>query len=291
MIFPLKHLIRRLNLGMRKRKSWDFGDSIEVEENYTGRYGAPGEKRIAKKKLTSKEMQEKNQRNREKKMRRLIKANFKENDYWITLTYERGSRPEVDELQKDLREFIRKVRERYRKADCELKWIARMEIGSRGGPHLHVLLNRIQTECTTTDLIISACWRDGGAYPKMLYKAGGFKDLADYIVKPKQKHEPDILKRYSRSRNLKIINPKVEKMSGKEWRKDPIPPKGFYLDKSSYWEGICGFTGRLSRSYTFWKCQDKVTMKSARIIRQKAREKNGIDRTENKQCRSSWNDR
>lgn len=272
---------------MRKRKSWDFGDSIEVEENYIGQYGAPGEKRAEKRKLTPKEMQEKNQRNREKKMRRLIKANFKENDYWITLTYERGSRPEVGELQKDLQEFIRKVRERYRKSGFELKWISRMEIGSRGGPHLHVLLNRIQTENTATDLIISECWRDGGAYPKTLYKAGGFKDLADYIVKPKQEHEPDILKRYSRSRNLKEIEPKVEKMKGKDWRKEPVPPKGFYLDKSSYWEGICGFTGRLSRSYTFLRCQDKPTMKRAKIIKRKEREHNGTVGTENKQCGSS----
>lgn len=70
-----------------KKDTWVFPGSIEHEYKFMGRYGAAGEKRQAKRKPTKEQIQKQNQWNREKLMRRLIKANFCENDYWITLKY------------------------------------------------------------------------------------------------------------------------------------------------------------------------------------------------------------
>ncbi len=249
---PLFYSIRILNLGqgrnMYTRKIYRFPGSIEVEEYHTGKYGAPGQARGKKRKPTPEEIKKRNQTNRENYVRRLMKANFRKNDYWITLTYKKGLRPSVEKMRKDVDKLLRKVRSAYRKKGQELKYILRMGIGKRGGPHLHILVNRIMD----TDLIFSDQWEHGGIFFKPAYEEGGFKALADYIVKPLEEWEPETLKRYTRSRNLIIPKPKKEILLGKTWRKEP-KKKGYYLEE--YWEGINPFTGYLSRRYILTKLE------------------------------------
>ena len=83
--------------------------------------------------------------------------------------------------------LIRKVRTQYRKAGKELKYICRMGIGKRGGPHMHILVNRFATEKTATDLIFSRTWTKGHVNFKTTYDAGGYRDLAEYITKSRWK--------------------------------------------------------------------------------------------------------
>lgn len=233
---------------MYTRKTYRFPGSIEVEEYHSGKYGAPGQARGKKRKPTPEEIKKRNQTNRENYVRRLMKANFRKNDYWITLTYQKGSRPSVEKMRKDVDKLLRKVRSAYRKKGQEFKYILRMGIGKRGGPHLHILVNRI----TDTDLIFSDQWEHGGIFFKPAYEEGGFKALADYIVKPLEEWESETLKRYTRSRNLIIPKPKKEILRGKTWRKEP-KKKGYYLEE--YWEGINPFTGYLSRRYILTKLE------------------------------------
>lgn len=75
------------------RQTWDCGNTREVEEKHTGRYGARGQKRQKKRKATPEEIAKQNQWKRERDVRRLIKWNFGIGDYWFTLTYKKGSRP------------------------------------------------------------------------------------------------------------------------------------------------------------------------------------------------------
>ena len=72
---------------MYKRDIWTFKDSLEVEEKHTGRYGAPGQRREKKKKATPEQIKKQNQWMKVRKVRRLIKWNFTEGDYWLTFTY------------------------------------------------------------------------------------------------------------------------------------------------------------------------------------------------------------
>lgn len=88
--------------------------TIEVEKKHTGKYGAPGQKRRKKRKATKEEIQKQNQRNAEKKLRRIINANFEPNDLHIVLTYKKDERLTPGESKKELRNFFERVRRAYR---------------------------------------------------------------------------------------------------------------------------------------------------------------------------------
>lgn len=81
---------------------WDCGNTREVEEKHTGRYGARGQKRQKRRKATPEEIAKQNQWKKERDVRRLIKWNFGIGDYWFTLTYKKGSRPPWKQMQKDM---------------------------------------------------------------------------------------------------------------------------------------------------------------------------------------------
>ena len=124
------------------REIWDFGSTIEIEEKHTGRYGARGQEREEKRKATPEEIAKQNQWRRQRDVRRLIKWNFSPGDYWMTLTYKKGDRPKWEQMKKDLGKLIRKVRTKSRKKGWELKYIYRLAIGKKGGPHVHILIYR-----------------------------------------------------------------------------------------------------------------------------------------------------
>ena len=141
------------------RQWWTFGESIEVEEKHTGRYGARGQKRGDRKKPTKEDIKRQNQWKRERDLRRIIKWNFQKMDYWMTITYRKGERPSWKQMLKEIQQLLRTVRRKYQKCQKELKYIYRLGIGKRGGPHIHILVNRFSTEETGTDVIFSEAWK------------------------------------------------------------------------------------------------------------------------------------
>ena len=64
-----------------------FSRSIEHEFKFAGKYGAKGEKRQKRIKPTPEQIALQNQRNKETKMRRTIKLNFRERDLWCCCKY------------------------------------------------------------------------------------------------------------------------------------------------------------------------------------------------------------
>ena len=134
-----------------------FPGSIEWEYKCKGKYGAKGEKRGEREKPTPEQMARQNQMNREHRVRRLIKANFQENDYWVCLKYPAGSRPELETVKEDMRKFLRRIRGCWKKKGYELKYVYRLEIGKNGGPHVHIIVNRIPD----ADLRIKENWGHG----------------------------------------------------------------------------------------------------------------------------------
>lgn len=237
---------------------WIFLNSIETECKYAGKYGAKGEKRAKRKKPTPEQVAKQNQINKENRIRRLIKANFYPSDLWVTLKYPKGTRKPFEEVRKDMNSFLRKLRYRYRKIGNELKYIYRIEIGKRGGIHVHILVNR--TSCLKgTDVLITECWTEGFTHFTPIREAGGYKDLAEYIAKPvpeeQKEHEAaEQAKAYHPSRNL--IKPKPERKTFFRWtmRKlledGPKPTPGFYIVKESIVSGINKFTGMSYLRYT-----------------------------------------
>ena len=116
---------------MYKRDIWTFKDSLEVEEKHTGRYGAPGQKREKKKKATPEQIKKQNQWMKVRKVRRLIKWNFSEGDYWLTFTYRPADRPkDMESAKKDMSNLLNRLKYHYKKQDKQLKWILKMEQGA-----------------------------------------------------------------------------------------------------------------------------------------------------------------
>ncbi|MDD3369227.1 MAG: hypothetical protein PHP50_10135 [Lachnospiraceae bacterium] len=239
---------------------WRFKTSIEYEFKYAGRYGAKGEKRQKKKKPTPEEMELQNRTNKSNRTRRLIKANFSPGDYWITLTYRSGTRKDITEVKADMRLFVKQMRKEYQKQDVPLKFIYMIEIGTLGGLHAHILLNRIPD----TDKLVTAYWPHGHPHFVPVYEEGEYKALGDYFAKVPQESEDKPKKEqlkpidkdhyaYSSSRNLIRPEPERKKYYRRNMRKlladGPKPTPGYYIVPESIWIGTNRFTGYSSMRY------------------------------------------
>lgn len=244
---------------------WHFPNSNEYEIKWAGNYGAKGEKREKKKKASPEQIKKQNQLNREKKMRRLIKANFVPGDLWATLKYPERTRKPPGEVIIDLSKFLRGMRTEYRKRMQEFKFIYRMEIGAHGGIHIHILLNRLKEG--DTDLVLNNKWKPGRVNYESVYECGGYEKLANYIVKQPEEgteeyeqlslfdaEEQKEFVRYSTSRNL--IRPEPERKEYRRWtvrklvKDGPEPTPGYYIDPNSIRCGVNRYTGMSYYYYT-----------------------------------------
>ena len=266
------------------KDTFSFDDSNEIEIKFAGRYGAKGEKRAPKIKASPEQIAAQNQRNRAKNMRRVIKANFKVNDHWCTLKYPAGTRKSIEDVKKDLRLFLQRLRRAYAKKGEEVKFIYRIEIGARGGIHIHIIINRSRGE-PASDIIIKNAWKVGAVNFENLYAEGGWEKLADYITKPPNEEqseqlslfpveEQEDLVKYSSSRNL--IRPKPERKYytrrtvKKLLEEGPQPSKGYIIDKESIRQGVNPYTGRSYLYYT------EIKIKSEPPDRGEKRRKNYV---------------
>lgn len=230
-----------------EEKVYVFPNSREVERIRTGKPPDKGKKREKKKKATPEQIKRQNEYNRQKKSRRTIKANFKENDLWETLTYKRGHVVTIEQAKADKEKFLRYVRKEYAKRGEVLKWVGCYERGRRGAIHFHFIINRIPD----ADLIIKEAWKrvkgSGRIDSQLLYEDGDFKNLASYIVKAEAYDDDGNLIKascFSHSRNLVIPEPEVRRTTRKKILEEPVPTPGYYIDKDSICQGINPITGR-----------------------------------------------
>lgn len=247
-----------------ERDKYIFDNSIEYEYKYKGRYGAPGEKRDKKKKPTPEQIARQNQINRENRLRRKIKYNFHPDDLWVTLKYPKGTRKLLEEIKKDFTRFIRRMRRWYKKRGAVLKYVYRIEIGKRGGIHIHILLNRIRGD-PAVELLLEDAWDQGAVYRTSIKEYGGYRLLAAYIVKRPDEEvweqlslfppqEQKQLCEYNCSRNLK--EPKPHSSTASHWtmrrllENGPRPTPGYYIDRDSIVSGVNPYTGMSYYRYT-----------------------------------------
>lgn len=242
---------------------YHFPNSIEYEYKFKGNYGAKGEKRAKRQKRTPEDIARQNQYQKTKTVRHLIKANFGQGDYYTTLTYSEENRDgkPIQAIVDDVRRFLSLLRKAYKKTENPCKYIYRIEIGSRGGLHVHLILNRIDN----LDRILQESWTLGRVHNELLDN-GTYEKLADYMTKPPTDQQKKILRsfadsedtrkliRYSRSRNLVKPTPETHIKSNKTMRSvfnhDLTPQKGFYIDKESVRRGVNAFTGM---SYLYYQ--------------------------------------
>ena len=250
-----------------EEKIWRTPYCNEYEYGYEGKYGARGEKRAKRKKPTPEQIKKQNQRNKEKTVARILRANFEEGDLWCTLKYPKGTKKPIEEVAKDLTGFLGSMRYQYKKRAKPFKWIYRVEIGKHGGVHIHMVIGRIRGE-PDTDKLIQSKWKHGRVNFQNLQGEETYGELAGYITKPPPEelegqislfHEQDQkkLSTYSCSRNL--IRPKPERKRYSHWtmrkilEEGPKPTPGYYIDKNSIVAGINPYTGMSYYHYMEYK--------------------------------------
>ena len=227
-------------------------NAIEIDEFHTGKYGAPGQPRQKKQKATPEQIERINQYNREKLARRKMRNHFDVGDYFSCMTYRRAERPpNMDIAKKQFEKFIDRVRVEYRKRGYELKWIRNIEVGTKNGWHIHLIINRIPD----TDIILAKAWPFGKVVSQLLYEKGEFAQLAAYITKTPKTDNKLKEASYSTSRNLPVPPPEKKIVYGWKLTDKIRVPKGYYLDKQSLREGVNPVTGYGYRSYTLLKLQ------------------------------------
>lgn len=237
---------------MYQKKTYMLESTIEVEEYHSARYGAPGMPRRKRSKPTPEQMARQNRWNREKKVRRQMRFYFKPEDYFSTLTYRVDERPaDMGDASRDLSDFIRIVRREYKKQGAELRWMANIEVGTRGAWHIHLVMNRIPD----TDVIIARAWTHGVSINKLLYQRGSFAELAAYMTKTPETDRRLRETRYTSSRNMPLPDPEIKLYRRPKTftNRDIKVPKGWYLDKASIREGVNPVTGYPYRSYAMHK--------------------------------------
>lgn len=247
---------------------WDFLNSIDYEYKWNGKYGKKGEKRGKKKKPTKEQIKNQNQRNKEKKIWRILRANFDAGDLWTTLKFPAGTKKTLEELKKTMSNFLLNIRRAYRKIGQQLKYVYRIDIGKKGGIHIHIIIHGAR-RINTSGLITKYWKKNGHVNFTPLYEEGELKRLAEYIAKPPPQDEEcegyqqismfdEKEKRafytYSCSRNL--IQPKPERKTYLTWtvkkiiEEGPKPTPGFYIDQDSLIAGINPYTGMSYLHYT-----------------------------------------
>ena len=190
-----------------RKRIWRCGAYAEVELYPV--FQPPG-KRRGKCRPTRECQQRINQRDAERKLARMMRANFRDGDFMIDLTY--ACPASASDARKDLKKYLRILRKIWRAEGAELKYIYTEETGKKSGRvHFHLVLNA--GPLGRDDL--EGLWSHGYANARRLrMDETGVSGLADYIAKKGKSRKPAELgkRRWSCSKNLS--RPKPETRDG-----------------------------------------------------------------------------
>lgn len=227
------------------------GKTKEIAKYYTRRFQPKGEKREPKKKETTEKQHKINDRQLVRKLTRILNENFDDTSRYVTFSYTKENRPDMDRLINQKRELLKKMRKAYKDDGQELKYVETTEVGERGAVHIHMVINDIDMRK------IEKLWRYGYVSSKPLDSSGQYRKLAEYFIKYFQKTRNTSAqiqkKAYNCSRNLKRPEPQRRAMRGNRFSKVINIPSGWYLDKESVREGITE-DGYEFFYYTLIKC-------------------------------------
>lgn len=266
-------------------REWIYKSPWGIEHviQYKGTYGGKLEKRADHEKPTKEQLRRQNQKNKENRVRRTLQLNFRPGDWWITLKYPKGTRKPIEEVMEDFRGFVKTMRRAYRRGNTDLKYIYRVEIGRRGGIHIHLVMNRLNDP--RGDLILSDAWTrargmtpiedmlddglcpaDGLAHLDHVRAVGNGKELAEYLVKEQpteledgtklSREEMKQTQKYGSSRNLQRPVPEVKTYNhwtlrsilnlgpdGMNATRNRHRTEGYAVDKDSWYQGVNPYTG------------------------------------------------
>lgn len=221
------------------KKTYEMGDYKEVHKYY--RYGCPKGKRGKKHERTSETVIRYNQKLKERQLQRILCANFKEGDWHLVLSYRKEDRPgSMEQAKKDIRNFLRKLKNRFKKAGYELKYICATERGKQGACHHHLILQDIVDGVFSTKQAVMDHWK-GARHFTPLYDQEAYMQLAEYIAKKETKEGGGVS--YTRSRNLIVPKAKIRRIRAKEWAEEPRNEKMYEVIKGTVETGENPYTG------------------------------------------------
>lgn len=231
------------------------GNTIEINKYFCYRVHTKGEKRSKKEKLTTEAQKKVNQRKAGKELRWMMNANFVDGDSLVRLDF--FKKPvNSTEMQAIMQKVIRQLRAEYRKQGRELKYIYVKEVGPRGGRHIHMIVNKVDTDT------LRKVWPYGGIHVDPLISNGQYRKIAEYFIKYAaitEKSEGKIVgKRWYSSRNLIRPVPVKEIIPAATFRKTVKEKPGYYLEKESLQYGISEVTGFEYFSYTLIKADQQM---------------------------------
>lgn len=222
---------------------------------------------------TDPKMQKMNERKSKMNYAMLVAANAKPGDYWITLTYKRGSKlpANYDEMKKQVDKYFRKLRQVYKQQGVELKYIRRLiSKDDEVRPHVHFWCNN-----DGVNLKDFPPWEYGNPNIKIVDNRL-HQTLGEYICQYKHRKKADdedieipddayidipSIGRVSTSKNLVRPITKYYVIKKPSWRDDPNVPNGYMLDKESLVNGDVTnyYTGGVYRyqSYVLVKIRKK----------------------------------
>lgn len=215
------------------------GRTKEIGRYYTRRCQPGGERRAPKKKKTTKQQQKVNDRQLERKLTRILNANFNETSWYLTYSYREEERPtDIKTLKSHRKKLLEKIREVYKAENRTLKYVETAEVGKRGGTHIHIVVNDIDVRKIKSKKV----WKYGYVTAKPLDDSGQYRKLANYFIKYFQKTRGTDAciqkKAYNCSRNLIRPEPRKKAMLGSRFSKEIKVPSGWELDKGSVEVGI-----------------------------------------------------
>ncbi|WP_050696628.1 rolling circle replication-associated protein [Anaeromassilibacillus senegalensis] len=252
---------------MYLKKTCKAGITIEVHKSYSARYGR-NIPRGNRENRTPEAMKKYNEKMAWRKLTRQINANFVPRDLFLTCTYRKEVRPDPQRAKQNIENFLDRVRRRFKKAGVEFKYILVTAYGKQGGIHHHVIIPAFDYQ------VVTACWPHGAMRFEALYPDGEYSALAWYLIK-QSRLSPDGREsipgnRWSGSRNLIKPVEKVQEVDAREWREEPKPVKGYYIDPNSVENGISPVTGipyqfyRMIQLRPFEKGRSKNAKRSAK---------------------------
>lgn len=174
-----------------------------------------------------------NERHARERLTWLIHENFDRNSVSVTLTYDDAWYPDSEKrFEKDIRNYIAKLKRLYKKAGAEFKYIVIKAFGELGRCHLHLIMSG----GVNRDGIESA-WNFGRSNADRLqFNACGVIDLSVYLAD--QRHSGK--RRWSGSKNLKQPKERtnVHRYSRRELKgimDSSNPHKFFAVRYEGYW--------------------------------------------------------
>lgn len=220
------------------KRTYKAGNTIEVQKTYSAVWGKSLSKagKTGKSKLSVKQY---NDKVAVRNCTRLINANFKPKDLFLTLTYRRGSNVTPEEAQKHREKFLRNLRNRFSRNNKELHYIGTIGIGERGAIHHHIIIDSMDPR------ELPQLWVHGRVDCQPLHENREYSKLAAYICHQNREIDGKRIsgKRWYCSKNLIKPQAIVEEVSAKEWREPPQPIKGYIIDTDSVEAGFNPLTG------------------------------------------------